>query len=236
MTQDTPDFLPPAARINPTANLTAPAAGGQPVAQVDDTSGFRVGDSVAITGQSGGGQQTYTGVAIDALTSNSVTFSSNIPQTLNLPGTVVVFPTVIVQPAVGYPGVLVEVVSTPLGTNGERTDGYTWHVQGKFTPTQTPSLSVNRGAGTNCKVGLITCHMMATSTTSQASDLTLAGSVAGTVWEGLIGVPGSVGARNAIDLPQLGFRFSASEAVALTLSQALGTGVYCDMSMAGWDT
>lgn len=236
MTQDTPDFLPPAARINPTANLTGTITGGSAVVPVDDTSAFRVGDSVAVTGQGTGGQQTYTGVAIDSLTATSVTLSDPIPQNLTPPGVVVAFPTVIVQPAVGYPGVLVEVVSTPLGTNGERTDGYTWHVQGKFTPTTTPSLSVNRGAGTNCKVGLITCHMMATSTTSQASDLTLAGSVAGTVWEGLIGVPGSVGARNAIDLSRLGFRFSASEAVALTLSQALGTGVYCDMSMAGWDT
>lgn len=236
MTQDTPDFVQAAIRINPTANITATVASGQPVVQVDDTSGFRVGDGVAVTGQSGGGQQTYTNLAIDALTANSVTLSSNLPQTLTQPGVVVAFPSVTMQPAVGYPGVPVEVVQTVVGINGERTDGYTWHVQGKFTPTQTPSLTVNRGAGTNAKVGLITCHMMATSTTSQASDLTLAGSVAGTVWEGLIGVPGSVGARNAIDLPQLGFRFSASEAVALVLAQALGAGIFCDMSMAGWDT
>lgn len=117
MTQDTPDYLLPAQRINPSALLTATIPANTNVVTVDDTSGFRVGDPCAVTGQEVSvGQQTFLGLAIDALTATTVTLSSNIPVQLVVPGDVVVFPTVQIQAAPGTQGAPVTLAGTGTGS------------------------------------------------------------------------------------------------------------------------
>lgn len=233
---DTPDWTAPASRINPTAHLTQSLSGPSTTLQVDDTSSFRVGDTAACTGQGSSGQVTFTGLAITALTPTTVTFGATIPTPFNMPGDVTVFPTVVVAPPVNVQTIQVAEVSGPYGQTGVQVDGYGWSVWGKFTPTQTPSLSINRGGSIQAKVAHVSCHIFATSTTAQLSDLQLHGSVLGQQSQWLVGAAPSNGAPLPLDLTGLGFRFTANEVVALTLSQALGTGVFCDMTMSGWDS
>lgn len=235
MTQDTPDWLSPAIRINPSADLAQPVAAGAGVVTVNDTSGFRVGDPVAVTGQGAGGQQTYVGFAIDGLTATQVTLSGTIPQALSLPGEVVAFPSVIVQPASGTPGVPVVLQQLASGlVLPVRPAPFGWQTNNPFSPGQTPSLGEGPGTGTRLVVTYLRCDIVNTATSTQSNDLTLSGATSGIQWRSHSIVPGTVGAVDRIEVTGISYQFAVNEVVTFALAGALNTGVFGYLDMAGY--
>lgn len=231
---DTPDWTAPAIRINPTGNMTATLTAGQTVVMLDDTTGFRVGDSCAITGQTGSGQETFTGLAIDAVAANSVTLSNSLSSTLNMPGDVVGFPTVIVQPPTGDSliPVAVDQLNVTTAVPGAPVP-LAWSEQQAFVAGTTPSLSETPASGNALVVTYVHATMF-TGSTLVGLELQLKGSSVGVKWLGTLAGPAVAGSKDSDGFDTVGYEFALNEMVTLATTAAVPTGAFVTLSWGGY--
>lgn len=232
---DTPDWTNPATRINPTANLTATVASPGNVVSVDDTSGFRVGDTVAVTGQLSGSQQTYTNLFVQGIGSGQLTLNANLPVGLAMPGDVVGFPTVVVQPPINTAGVLVELAAVASGVIVPTQRGpMGWTTTNSFNPSTTPSIGETPGSGGRLVVTYLHAAINQSGANAYGQGVTLSGSSSGVKWQSKIAVPGTAGTVDRVEIENISVQFAVNETVTLAMTAALTTTVFGVLTMAGY--
>lgn len=231
---DTPDWTSPATRINPTANLTAAIAAPGNVVQVDDTSGFRVGDTVAVTGQLSGNQETFTNLYITAIGSGQVTVDGDLPVGLTMPGDVVGFPTVVVQPPANTAGVQVQLVAHDDGSDVWNANAdESWSMCQLAINNAAPSLTVTPPSGKHVTVTRVHAVYSVSSGGGAGIDVVVSGATKGVLWAGKVAVP-ATNECGMDDSSGMAIAFGTNEVVTIKFNASTGSTGFGSLSAGGY--